>query len=145
MTQVLLVAAAVEAGSNIANAVNTIKMAEGFSKTGFDVTIVCRASNTGPRPESELTELYGIKNRLNWVQLPKKRFGRVLNAHGHFAAQLIPSLTRLKPDLVFSRSYIAPYMTAKMSIPTIAESHAHPDNTTRQFLKFIRGTGHNKL
>ena len=140
MSDRLLVAASIEAGSNVANAVNTIKMAEGFSTLGFNVTIACRAAVSGRMPEEKLRDLYGVKERIRWVQLPQNIFGRALNAHGDFAAQLIPSLLKTRPDLVFSRSYIAPWLTTKLGIPTIAESHAHPDNATKPFMRFVRGT-----
>jgi glycosyltransferase involved in cell wall biosynthesis len=46
-----------------------------------------------------------------------------------------------RPELVFSRNYIFPWVTSKWGIKTVAESHAHPDNRTASFMRLVGATG----
>lgn len=136
----LLVAAALEAGSHRANAINTIKMAEGFATQGYSVTLLCRAPASGPMKEKTLQKLYNLKHRIQWMQVSPKFLWKPLDPHWHFAIQGYHYTRKNRPDIVFARNYIFPWLTSKLGIPTITESHAHVDNTSRHFFRFINGT-----
>ncbi len=58
-----------EAESLIANAINTVRMAEGFAAAGHEVAMLCRAPADGPRSEAELREIYGLIHSFEWTQL----------------------------------------------------------------------------
>lgn len=141
----IVVASAMEAGSLFANAINTVKTAEGFCQLGYHVTIMCWHPNTGKISNSTLNELYGLKSPIKWIQMAPTILGKKLNAHWHFALQAIYPLLRLKPDLIYARNYMLPYLTSKIGIPTIAECHAHEGNKDPNFLKFIQGTRSNRF
>lgn len=136
----ILVASALTAGSTVANAINTVKMAEGFAMRGHDVTLACRAPLTGAVEKEALEYQYALCSPVRWVQLPSVRKGRALDAHWDFARQLFFPLLFFRPDFVFSRNYILPWLSAFMRIPTAAESHAHPGVESPPFSTFIKGT-----
>lgn len=138
----VLVAAGFEAGSHWANTINSVKMAEGFARLGHEVAIICFASlDGGKKPVEELAKMYGLEKVVKWVQLPPKVMGKRVDVHWGFSSMALVVCMRFKPDFVFSRNYIFPYLTSKLGIPTVAESHAHAGNRTRPFLRVIRGAG----
>ena len=141
----ILVASAFEAGSNFAHAINTVKMAEGFAMLGHDVTLACRAPLDGELEKELLDYQYALHTPLRWVQLSPMRNGRVLNPDWDFARQLFLRLLFLRPDFVFTRNYILPWLSSFMGIPTAAESHAHPGTCTKPFNTFIKGASHRKF
>lgn len=136
----ILVAAAFEAGSHFANAINTVKMAEGFARLGHDVHVACRQPATGPADVAVLTREYALRAPLGWIQLRSRLLGRPLNIHAHFALQCLPHLYRLRPDLVFARNYSLPAWASRLGFATAAESHAHVDNRTAPFMAMIAAT-----
>lgn len=137
----ILVAGAFEAGSHWANAINTVKTAEGFARLGHQVTVLCRRPASGAHPPEQLALLYGLQSPLRWVQVSPAWWGRVLDGQWSFAFQgLLPLLTTW-PDLVYSRSYVFPWLTASLGFATVAESHAHPDNATAAFRLYVRAAG----
>ena len=71
----ILVASAFEASSQLANAINTVKMAQGFARLGHQVTIICRQPPEGIVSPEKLAKIYGLTESLVWVQLPSKIFG----------------------------------------------------------------------
>ena len=141
----ILVPAAFEAGSNLAHAINTVKMAEGFAKLGHDVTIACRQSLEGEAEMDFLSSQYALRVPLRWVQLRLRFFSRQLDPHWDFAMQLLPLLINSRPNFVYSRNYIAPWLSSLLRIPTAAESHAAPDTDSGPFHRFIQGTGHRQF
>lgn len=136
----ILVAAGIVAGTSFAYAINTIKMAEGFSLLGHDVTLACRAPLEGPMDANALAYQYALHSPLRWVQLPSMRKNRMLDLHWDFARQLLPRVVFQRPDFVFSRSYITPWLSSALGIPTAAESHAHPGDRSAPLDRFLKGT-----
>ena len=137
----IAVVASMEAGVEKAYAINSINMAQGFTKLGHDVTLITFAHREGKRPLDELRQQYDIRVPLHWIQLPRVFRKRFISPNLPFASMALLHLWRLRPDFVFSRSYIAPVLSAKYGFPTVAESHAHTDNRTQPFLKMIEATG----
>jgi glycosyltransferase involved in cell wall biosynthesis len=138
----VLVASALQASSHWAHAINTVKMAEGFAKLGHKVTILCRQSAEGKLPPEKLGDVYGLRENLRWTQVPDVLLGRPVGQHWGFALLASPVALWEGPELVFARSYVFPWVTSKLGIPTVAESHAHPRNSTAPFLRFVEATKH---
>ena len=138
----ILVVSAIEALSCWANAINTIKMAQGFSRLGHEVTIVCRQSPSGRVPPEKLAQMYGLTEAIHWVQLPWGIGRSPLDPHWTFSLLALPVALWLRPELVFARSYIFPWLSSKCRITTIVESHAGLDNNSPPFLRLISGARH---
>lgn len=133
----IIVASAMEAGSHFAHAINTVKMAQGFARVGHDVTVLCWRSRQGKIASEQLSQSYGLTAPLRWVQLPHFFGKRWL-----FFLWCLPVLRRVKPDMVFARHYTLPWLSSKLGITTVAESHAHPDNRSPLFLRMVKATHH---
>jgi glycosyltransferase involved in cell wall biosynthesis len=138
----ILVVGALEASSHWAHSINTIKMAQGFARLGHEVTIVCRQSPEGKVPPAKLAQMYGLTEPLHWVQLPWKVLRYPVNLHWRFALLALPVALWARPDLVFARNYIFPWLSSKCGIATAAESHTNPDNNTAPFLRLVDATRH---
>lgn len=138
------VVTALEAGVEKAYAINSINMAQGFAKLGHDVTLITFQHRDGRRSDQVLHDQYDIRQPLRWIQLPRKFRGKFINPDEHFSYMAFTQLWRVKPDFVFARNYIAPIISARWDIPTVAESHAHVDNRTPPFLKMIAATQQQK-
>lgn len=132
----IIVASALEAGSHLAHAINTIKMADGFSLLGHKVTILCKRNPGNPNMTSEeLNQLYSINKDVDWKFLTSR-----IGSHYSFGLMgLIKTLT-IQPDFVFSRNYVYPSLTARFGYATVAESHAHEDFLSRPFLSLIHAS-----
>jgi FkbM family methyltransferase len=135
----IVVGSSFEAGSALAHAINTVKTAEGFARLGHDVHLVCRRPASGALDEEALARVYGLSARLRWHQVRPRLGARVLDAHWHFALQALPIVLALRPDLVFSRSFVLPSATAALGIATISESHAWPDNASAPLARMVAG------
>jgi glycosyltransferase involved in cell wall biosynthesis len=138
----IVVATGAVAGSQWAHAINTFSMAGGFASLGHQVTIICTHPLLGRKSEKELIAQYRISEDIIWRQVPKLPPIPHLDRYW-FAMAGLPLLRRLKPDVVFTRSYTFPASSCKLNIPTIAESHAHPGNRTISFRHFVKTT-HNQ-
>lgn len=134
----ILVLTGIGADRMAAHALNTLNMAQGFAQLGHDVTIISYPAQNSRVTLAELESMYGLSTRLNWIQLARPKFrSQPLSAHYPFALLAMLHVLRLRPDFVFARNYIAPYLTARFGYPTAAESHAHLDNQTPSFLRMI--------
>ncbi len=138
----ILVASGFESLSQWAHAINTVKMAQGFARLGHRVTVVCRQSIKGPVSSLQLKKTYGLTEPLRWVQLPHEFLGFSVGEHWRFSVLAVPRLLSIRPDLVFSRNYIFPWLCSRLGITTIAESHAQPDNNTAPFRRLVEATRH---
>jgi glycosyltransferase involved in cell wall biosynthesis len=136
----ILVASAFEASSQWAHAINTVKMAQGFSRVGHRVSIVCRSPLGGTVSHEELTKIYGLTANLHWIQLPQRILSFTVDEFWRFALLALAVTLRLKPDLIYARNYLFPAVTSILGMATIAESHSHPGNSTAPFLRFIRAS-----
>ncbi|HMM19585.1 MAG TPA: glycosyltransferase [Selenomonadales bacterium] len=131
----ICVVSAFEADSCLAHAINTIKMAEGFAKAGHAVTVICRETADGKHDAQELISQYGLRQiiNLNWIQLPHKC------GDWKFSWLALYRIFKLRPDVIFARNYIVPFLTSVLGMPTIVESHAHPANNTALFKLMVYG------
>jgi len=141
----ILVAAAFEAGSQHAHTINTVNMARGFAALGHEVTIICRQPQTGKLDPSDVAAAYGLDESVKWIQMPSKIAGRRIGRYWDFAVLSLPALLISRPSLVYARNYTFPFLTSLIGIPTVAETHAHPDNRIKPFLRLIKGTRHKSL
>lgn len=138
----VLVAGSFNADSIFANAINTIKIADGFAKLGHLVTVVCREPKSGTVSDQQLREYFHLSHRVSFVQTPSHWFGIPLSKHNAFAKQVIEVRRELCPDFAYCRSFAAPIALAKSGVPTVAESHAHVGNTQKNLLRMVAALRH---
>jgi len=116
----VLVASPMMTGTLKANAINTVKSAEGFAALGHEVTILCRKGDIIVDAET-LNTFYGLDHDIKWTMLSGIDAGP-----WRFAANATHHIRRISPDFVFARAFVLPAVSAFMKIPTVLESHAHP-------------------
>lgn len=133
----IAVVVSMEAGIEKAYAINSVNMAQGFAKLGHDVILITFAHRDGKRSLDDLRVQYDVRVPLRWIQLPRVFRKRIISPDLPFALMALFHLFRLRPDFVFSRSYIAPVLSARYGFPTIAESHSHTDNQTQPFITML--------
>jgi glycosyltransferase involved in cell wall biosynthesis len=124
-----------------AHALNTVKMAQGFVRLGHEITLVCwRPPNRSVR-EEELIRAYGLTEPIRWVLLPQCRMWQSPK-HKPWAmgAMALAIALWTRPQLVFCRDYIVPWITSRLGWPTVVESHAHPGNDTPHFRRLLQAT-----
>lgn len=133
----VLVSGVFESSSQKAHAINTVKMAQGFARCENEVTLICRRPPAGPLPEQEFFSRYSVTEPMRLVQLPN-----ITGEYWRYALACLPEIQRFRPDFVYARNYILPWLTSRLGIATVAESHAHPDNKSRPFLRLVNGSQH---
>ncbi len=133
----IAVVAPLAAGSSFAHAINSVKMAEGFARLGHDVEIVCRTSEEGSVAPELLRDQYGLRSAVRWLQLPYD-----VGDQRAFTLRAVVRVLRTGADFVYARHYRAPLWTSRFRVPTVVETHAHPDNRARAYLRMMRGTRH---
>lgn len=140
----ILVAGIFDASSQRAYVINTVKMAQGFTRLGHEITIICYQPPEGSVPPDKLSEIYGITESLRWIQLPKKILGYPLNEYSWFARLAIPFIFQIRPDLIYARNDSFPGLSvfSQVGIPTVAESHAPLNTDTPSFLRLVSFTRH---
>jgi glycosyltransferase involved in cell wall biosynthesis len=137
----IVVVSPLEAGSQWAHALNTIKMADGFAKLGHDVTLVTRRDRGRTKPKRELVEMYGIDERLHWNQLRTEYAGVSVFRKGFpFSWKAYRAAVPLKPDLVYGRDFYFPWLCARAGIDATAESHAPPGTDSLNFRTLVRAS-----
>ncbi len=133
----ILVAGGFEGGETRAHALNTVKMAQGFARIGHDVALLCRRPAGEKLERADLDRLYGISAPFDWIQLPGD-----IGIGRRFARSAMAAIARFQPDLVYARNYELPWMTSRIGLLTVTESHAHPDNRTEPFLRLVEAARH---
>lgn len=141
----ILVASGFEAESLRAHAINTTKMAQGFARLGHEVKVISRQSSNGKVSHQALAETYGLTEHMRWSQLPTNILGCQVDQHWTFTLLGLPIALAFRPDLVFSRNYVFPWIMSRFGIATVAESHAQPDNHTAPFKRLVEATRHKKF
>lgn len=137
----IVVVSTILAGEQVANAINTVNMANAFVKLGHSVTLICYRNPAERWHVDELVEIYKCEASLKWIRLPPLQSRRFqLLAQWIFALLAFLYILRLRPNLAFARNYIVPWLTARAGIPTIAESHAHVGSTSRMFRTLMNAT-----
>lgn len=136
----ILVVGSFPADSNFANALNTIKMADGFAKYGHDVCVICREAEVGRLSDRQLRQKFQISSSVSFVQVPKTFLMVPLGKHETFAYQVLRQAHYFQPEFAYCRNFIAPLILArKAGIPTVAESHAPLGKVSRPLSRMIRG------
>lgn len=131
-----------EAGSQKAHAINTVKMAQGFSRLGHEVSIICRQSEKGESPQ-QLANIYGLKENLKWLQVPSRVWIFNLDKVWLFSLWALPVFLKQKSDLAFVRHYVFPWLSSIFGFQTIAEKHTAVGHQSRPFRCLVRATKHN--
>jgi glycosyltransferase involved in cell wall biosynthesis len=122
--------------------INTVKMAQGFARLGHEVTIICRQAPEGIVSSERLAQIYGITEPLDWVQLPDRVLHYQIRERWRFALLALPIVLRKQPDLVFVRNHIFPWLSSKLGMATVAESHLPVGTETARFLRLVAAAQH---
>jgi len=133
----IVVISAVNAGSQMAHAINSIEMADGFHSCGHQVMLITRKPLKKVN-DVDLYDLYGISSDILWIQIPN-----FSGEHLLFAIATLPFVLKYSPDLIYARNYAVPWLWTKLGINTVGESHAHPSNESTWFKKFLRSSHNN--
>jgi glycosyltransferase involved in cell wall biosynthesis len=138
----ILVASGLEALTMYAWVLNTVKMAQGFARLGHEVTLVCWGPSNRRVLEEELNRTYGLTEPIRWVLLPKNRimwhsYKRKLWAMGVMALAVA---LWARPQLVFCREHIIPWLTSRLGLATVGEIHAPPENNELRIRRFFQAT-----
>ncbi len=136
----ILVVSGLQAGSQFANAINTVKMAEGFALLGHEVSLICFRSLQGVISTDKLNHIYGLKKNINWIQLPQKISGASIDEHWGLGLLSIPIAILLQPDFVFTRTAIFTALSSKVGFSTAVELHSHPNNQAYYHNILLRAT-----
>jgi glycosyltransferase involved in cell wall biosynthesis len=138
----VVVASPLEAGSQWAHALNTIKMADGFSKIGHDVTLITRRENgCETKSKQELVDMYGIDDRLHWLQLKTEYMGINVYRQGFpFSWKACQLARSIRPGLVYGRDFYFPWLCARAGVNAAAESHAPPGTDSFRLKTLVRAT-----
>ena len=141
----VFVCSSIEAGSHKAHAINVVKTAEGFAQLGHDVTVVWRSPANGAITERELNRQYGVSRPVRHRQIPWRFAGFDLGPNYRFgrAATLVCRFGRA--DFVYCRDFMTPVHAVRMGLPTVVESHAHPDSRSIALDRLIEIAKHPKL
>ncbi len=120
--------------SRWANSIQVVKMAQAFQQLGHEVDLITAGSlkQWWQGKKEEIWNHYGISTPFLLTQLPlmplmklEKKVDCGRFSYGHIVARW---KKHRKIDLVFARNYVAPYWSARLGIPTVAESHADVDD-----------------
>ncbi|MCS6836475.1 MAG: glycosyltransferase [Anaerolineae bacterium] len=134
----VVVLSEIVAGSMFAHAVNTVNMAQGFAQAGHDVTFITQRGL--PRLD-DLRARYGLSQSFRWWQVRGlARVAPFLPESWRYTAQVLARLPLIRPQVVFTRAYLAPLWTARLGYPTIAETHAAVGYESPAFSAFLRAT-----
>lgn len=133
----ILVAAGFPANSKYANAINTIKIADGFAKNGHDVVVVCRRPRSGAVEVDILRERFGLSDAVCFEQVPATYLGVPLDKSYAFAHQVSRICGKMRVDLAYCRNFVAPVQLANAGIPTVAESHAPVGHKPRVLCRML--------
>jgi len=123
--------------SYYAHSFNVMKMANAFADIGHDVEVVTSNSfktQLLKRKIRNLSSHYGLSKKLKvtWLSTSFIPFLTNQTSGDPFFCKKASDYAKNKAfDFIFCRSYLIPYYTAKMGIPTFVETHTvnydHPD------------------
>lgn len=137
----IIVAANFSTGSYDAHVINTVKHADAMAKLDHKVSIIAIKGEKGSRSEA-LNAYYGLHHSIDWICIPQNPMEQLLDVQWYFALLAIPILIQKKPDCIYTRTFILPFISSWFGIPTYSEAHTHLDNPSKAFRIFIRGTHH---
>lgn len=142
----IFVASGFEALSLYAHAINTVKMAQGFASLGHQVTLLCWQPMGRVANFETLRQVYGLNQPIRWLLLPQKNLWCDSNRKSWslaVTAGLVAILIR--PQLIFCRNYLVPWLTSRMGFQTVGESHAPPGTDIPEFWRMVQATHHPKF
>jgi glycosyltransferase involved in cell wall biosynthesis len=125
---------AIDIPSKWAHSIQVMKMAQAFQQTGHEVELIsaCSFKDWSKDVSASVWEHYGISTPFKLTRLPLSRLVQIEKkrncgrfSFGYFSALLAK---RKKTDIVYTRNYLAPYWSARLGIPTVAETHSDPDD-----------------
>ena len=111
----IIVIANIPLDSNHAHAINTSKIADGFVKLGHKVTIICRNPINKGFSRSNFIKKFALSES---IEIKCFRFFKIFYLIDRyiFALQIVKDLYFLKPNLVYARDYISPYLSSLLKI-----------------------------
>ena len=116
-------------------------MAQGFARLGHEVALVCWKPAKRRVQEEELSKTYGLTESIKWILLPQNRLWRSPERKPWIMGGMtLARALELRPQLVFCRDYIVPWMTSRLGLTTVVESHAHYGNDMPHFRRLIQAT-----
>jgi glycosyltransferase involved in cell wall biosynthesis len=114
--------------SKYAHSIQVMKVAQGFAQLGHEVEVIAPLTlriYLNKRKIGDIFSFYGIQTpfKVSLIPVPTP-FALVKRADLPSASVISGFLAKLKrADLVYCREYLAPFVTSKLGIPTVAESH----------------------
>lgn len=132
----ILVAIPARTDSIAANAVNTFKMADGFSRIGHETFLVCSSPYDARFTVDDLRARMSLSPDLQIVPTPIVGPDLRLIRDRMFARQVDRQGQRLAPAFTYSRAFAAPVNLARGGIPGVAE--LHKISRRRRFLRLAR-------
>lgn len=126
-----------------ANALNVIKLADGFSKLKFDTTLICKGTIFNSKKDIELKKKnLGIDKNLR-IQLVKcSIFSINYLSNILFLIELKKILQKRVPDFVYTRHYASCEILNKLNIHFVVETHTYLKN--KIVLNFLKSLHKNK-
>ncbi|RME09321.1 MAG: hypothetical protein D6816_04500, partial [Bacteroidetes bacterium] len=94
----------------MAHALNTIKMAQGFARLHHDVHLICLGDKATPET-AVLNDHYAITTPIQWHIIPQRILGLPIDPNWLFSLLAFFVTVHLRPDAIYCRSYIYPYLT----------------------------------
>ncbi len=116
--------------SKFAHSIQVMKMAQGFADLGHDVELLVPTSfriYMRKKSVEDIYAFYGVEPIFKITYIPTlSPFVLIKRSWGRFSSNVFSALFSeiRKPDLVYCREYVAPYVTSKLGIPTMAETHS---------------------
>lgn len=134
----ILVAAAHPMDRSQAHAINTVKMAQGFGRLGHEVLFVCLHAENLDFAVADAERLYGMDVSDNVRLKPV----RAVSPDWSFAWRAVPVLWGFRPDVVYARNYVLPWMASRLGYATVAESHAEAGYDAPPFRRLCAASRH---
>jgi glycosyltransferase involved in cell wall biosynthesis len=106
-----------------AHSVQIVKMCEGFTRIGHEVTLF---GQPGDAPDSTIFDRYGVTERFRIRTFPRRR----LLPKWHFALRLLRDRQVREADAFYARDVIGLMAVARMGKPLILEAHLLPPEGT---------------
>ena len=133
----ILVISHIQLDSNFANSINTFKMADGFSKSKNDVTLICRKPYQKKFTKKKIFENLNINKDIKII-LKKNIFATFsFSKNIIFPILCLKDLILIKPDFVYCRNYVIAIICTILKIPVFSEVHAHTNNKSFFLKKMI--------
>lgn len=125
--------------SNYASAINVVKIADGFASLGNEVILFCRNPLDKNFSKKDFINKYSLDPNIKIKCYPIFKILFFIDDHYLFPLLSLYDLKKFKPDFVYARHYVLPYLTSFFKINTVAESHAYIGNKSIALKIMISG------